>query len=368
MSKPLVHAVLLLALSPLARAQHGPPPAPAAPITASERHAVIEALAAQVQAHYVFPEAGAKLAAALRAREASGAYAGDGDTAVFGKHLDQDLRTLGDDGHFNVRYDPELATQASGASEPPLPDAEDIARGRSEMAQIWFGLGGIERLPGNVGYIEVRGFGPTELVADVLSAAITVVQGSDALIIDLRRNNGGTPQTVAHLMSHFFPVGDQRHLNDIYSRNDDSTQQFWTNPSVMPRYTKPVYVLTSARTFSGGEEFAYDMQAQKRAILVGETTGGGSNPGGMYPLAHGFAAFIPHSRSINPVTRTNWEHAGVKPDIAVPAAEARKAAHIAALERLVSMATDPEVKADQEAALAKLRAGIVDAPVYTPRH
>lgn len=357
-------AAWLLVLAPMAHAQH----APSSPsITAADRHEVVEALATQLQKRYVFPDAGAKLAAALRAREAGGAYASAADAEAFGQRLAEDMRKLGDDGHFDVRYDPAIQQQTDD-KEPSLPTAEDIEHGRREMAAYGYGIDSIARLPGNVGYIEVRGFGPTELVGDVLSAAITVLQGSDALIIDLRRNGGGEPHTVAHLMSHFFPIGDQRHLNDIYSRKDDATHQYWTDPTVQPRYAGPVYVLTSARTFSGGEEFAYDMQTQKRATLVGETTGGGANPGELYAIGHGFAAFIPDGRAINPVTHTNWEHVGVKPDIAVPAADARHTAHVAALEALVAAATEPEAKEELQEALRKAKAGIVDPPVYAARH
>jgi len=353
----------MLSLAPFAHAQRPPDDAP---ITVAQRHDVIETLAAQLQKRYVFPDAGVELAATLRAREANGTYAKDATIAAFGRHLANDLRTLGDDGHFNIHYDPDFNPPTD---EPPsFPDAAEIERGRREMAERGYGIDSIARLPGNVGYIEVRGFGPTELVADAMSAAMTLLQGSDALIIDLRRNHGGQPNTVAHLMSHFFPVGDQRHLNDIYSRADDSTQQFWTNPSVQPRYDKPVYVLTSSGTFSGGEEFAYDMQTQKRATLVGETTGGGSNPGAIYPIGHGFGAFIPHSRAINPVTHANWEHVGVKPDIAAPARDATRVAHVAILKDFIAGTTDPERKAALRDMLAKVEAGTVDTPVYTARH
>lgn len=360
MLKRKLCALVLLAVSSWASAQQAP-----APLTPRDRHEVIESLSTQLQSRYVFPDAGAKLAAALRDRDAAGAYASANDGEAFAHVLAQDMRKLGDDGHFNVEYDP--AMPSTEPEEAGLPDAATIERGRREMAAYAYGIDSLARLPGNVGYIEVRGFGPTELVSEGLSAAMTVLAGSDALIIDPRRNGGGEPQTVAHLMSHFFPIGDQRHLNDIYSRKDDATRQYWTDVTVMPRYAGPVYVLTSARTFSGGEEFAYDMQTQKRANLVGETTGGGSNPGDMVPLGHGFAAFIPHSRAINPVTHTNWEHVGVKPDIAVPAAGAKQAAYVAALQGLVAAATDADAKAELQDALAKAKAGIVDAPVYTPR-
>jgi hypothetical protein len=360
----LIPFALLLAVAPLAAAQQPPH---ATPISAADRHAVIEKLDAQLQSHYVFPDVAKSVAAAIRAREAAGAYGAAGDTEAFATALSSDLRTLGKDAHFNVAFDPAFRERPAGPR--PTPTQEDIEQGQREVASYGYGLDSVSRLPGNVGYMEVRGFGPTELVGDALTAAMTVLGGTDALIVDLRRNGGGEPSSVAHLMSHFFAIGDQRHLNDLVMRegNGEVVHQYWTNPAVGVHYTKPVYVLTSARTFSGGEEFAYDMQTQKRATLVGETTGGGANPGDPYSLGHGFAAFIPNGRALNPVTQANWEHVGVKPDVAVPAAKAKDVAHAAALRALIAASKDADEKQDLAKTLANVEAGTLPAPVYTPR-
>lgn len=359
MRQTLLTLALMLAL-PVADAA----PAKPAPLGAADRHAVIETLDAKLQSHYVFPDVARELAKSIRARESAGAYSDAKDAEAFSQALSKDLRELGRDGHFNVNFDPDFRERPNGARTPP--SAQEIEQGRKEVASFAYGIDSLARLPGNVGYMELRGFAPTELAGEALTAAMTVLSGTDALILDLRRNGGGEPSTVAYLMSHFFAPGDERHLNDIYMREGDSTRQYWTDPSVQLRYTKPVYVLTSARTFSGGEEFAYDMQTQKRATLVGETTGGGANPGEPYSLGKGFVAFIPNGRAINPVTKANWEHTGVKPDIAVPAADARKVAHAAALRDIVAAAKGEE-KAYLADVLAKVEAGKEDAPVYTPR-
>ena len=358
-NRVLTLAVLLF-LAPLANAQQGPP---SKQITAAERRVVVATLAEQLQAKYVFPDAASKLASQLRTREAAGAYAGASDVNAFAEVLATDLRALSKDGHFNVVHAPDFRPRPAGT----VPTAEQLAEAHGDAARRGYGIDSLARLPGNVGYIELRVFGPTELVGDALTAAMTVLTGTEALIIDLRRNGGGEPNTVAYLMSHFFAKGDERHINDLYSRATNSTRQYWTNPSVTVRYTKPVYVLTSKRTFSGAEEFAYDMQTQKRGVIVGESTGGGSNPGDMYQVGGGFIAFIPDGRAINPVTKTNWEHVGVKPDIAVAAADAKKVAHAALLGELIAASKDAEQKAELSDALSKLNRDVVDAPVYTPR-
>jgi hypothetical protein len=336
----------------------------ARPVGAAERRAVLQTLASKLQASYVYPEVAKRVATRLSAKEAAGGYAAATTAEAFAKVLSADLREFGKDRHFNVAFDPEFRERP--AEQSALPSKEEVAQGREHMARRGYGLGRIERLPGNVGYLEVRGFAPTELVAPAYSAAMQLLVGTDALIIDLRRNGGGEPTSVAYLMSHFFPEGDARHLNDLYTRTTNTTRQYWTQPSVTPRYTQPVYVLTSRRTFSGGEECAYDFQTQKRATLVGETTGGGANPGDLFSLGHGLHAFIPTGRAINPITRTSWEHVGVKPDLAVPAAQAQQVAHVAILRSLLAAAKDPEQREELQAALARAEKGEVEQPSYVP--
>jgi hypothetical protein len=334
------------------------------PVDTATQHAVVAELGRQLQANYVFPDVAKRVAASLRAKDAAGGYAKATDAASFSRALSEDLATLGHDLHFHVAYDPDFKPRPVEAGA--LPSAEDVAHARDDIAQHGYGIDSVRRLPGNVGYLEVRAFPPAEFIGDAMTGALRLLSGTDALILDLRRNGGGEPDSVAYLLSHFFAEGDGRHLNDIYSRTDNSTRQYWTLPSVAVRYNKPIYVLTSRRTFSGGEEAAYDLQTQKRATLVGEVTGGGANPGEGYSLTHGFAAFIPNGRSINPVTKTNWEHVGVKPDIAVPAADAQKVAHAAILKTLLAASEDPEEQGELKELIAAVEADQLPPPNYAP--
>ena len=168
-----------------------------------------------------------------------------------------------------------------------------------------------------------------EQVRQAISSHMSQVADADALLLDLRGNGGGDPATVAVVASYLFddqPV----HLNDMFRRDTGETRQFWTHARVAGKRfgaRKPIYVLTSNRTFSGGEELAYDLQSLRRAVIVGETTGGGAHPVQRYPLDDGFSIGVPWGRPINPVTKTNWEGTGVIPDVKVPAAEALTDAH-----------------------------------------
>lgn len=336
------------------------PPAPK--LSASDRHEILQTLEAKLTANYVFPDTAARINQALPAK--AGAYDKATDTIEFGNMLSNDLRELGNDKHFRVFYDPDFHERASPDAAP---SAEEMEHQRAETAQLAYGIEKVDRLPGNVAYVELRGFGPTELVADAYASTMKLVAGSDALILDLRRNGGGSPTSVSLWLSHFFAPGDERHLNDIYTRNTGETQQFWTNTGVAERYAAPVYVLVSPRTFSGGEECAYDFQTQKRATLIGETTGGGANAGDRFALGHGMVVNIPTARAINPVTHTNWEHVGVKPDVAVPAADAQKTAYVTILRNQLAKTTDPDDKEELAKLLALAEKGESPAPVYKMR-
>ena len=359
----LALSVLSLIGSSAALAQT--PPSSSTPINAAERTAVIASLGQQLKSHYVFPDVAAKTAAALSAKAAHGDYRDAKTTTAFAEALSSNLKSIGKDEHLNVEFAP-------GFSLPPRPDdkaasAKYIAQLRPQMANESYGISRVQLLPGNVSYIDLRGFGPAEIVGAAFDSAVSLVAETNALILDLRQNGGGAPDGVAYLLSHFFPEGDARHLNDIYNRPDNSTHQYWTIPSAMPRFTGPIYVLTSHDTFSGAEECAYDLQTQKRATLVGETTGGGANPGDLISLGHGFIAFIPTSRAINPITKTNWEHVGVKPDVAVPATSAMKVAYVTILNDLMKKSKDPDEQAALKGILARVQSGAFQLPAYYPR-
>lgn len=275
---------------------------------------------------YVFPDRAEAAAHLLRSRLASGAYRDQVGPALC-EQLSADLLATCDDKHLRVLWHDEAETSRD--------EAELVAAMLEGFRRENHGLRAVELLDGNVGLIALTLVPSASLAAEKLAAAMSLVQHTDALILDLREARGGSPDGVAFLCSYFFP-DDATHLNDIVEGPDGPTRQYWTLSSVPgERYLdRPVYVLVGPTTFSGGEELAYDLQALGRATLVGQPTRGGAHPSKVVSLDQHVELRLPFARSLNPHTHDNWEGAGVQPDIHVAAADACHTAHQAALAAL----------------------------------
>lgn len=335
-------------------ADDGPPRGSDGPLTAEERDAALKLLLDKLDAHYVFPDKAKLVRKSIEARRKRGEYdkltTGHAFTKALSTHVNEILK----DAHFRVFFSAERIPEEERQLEATPAERERHAKmGRTVNG----GFERVERLPGNIGYLEVRSFGFTQRGVEAAAAAMNFLAETDALIIDIRRNGGGDPELVAALCSYFFEGAV--HVNDIYDRPKNETRQYWTSPSVPgKRYLgKEVYVLTSKRTGSGAEEFAYDLQTQKRAVIIGETTWGGANPGEELRLGDHLSAFIPTGRAENPITKTNWEGTGVKPDVAVEADDALRVAQIRALKKNIPGITDPDLKRSLEERLQELEAG-----------
>lgn len=281
---------------------------------------------------YVYHEIAEQVCTHLLHHLESGDYADIVEGDFFAYALTFHMQDVSRDEHLWVRWHPERLP----GGEPALRKQQTWLSSLHEEAKLAnYGLRKVERLPGNVGYMDISCFHKAEWGAETATAAMNYLASAQALIIDLRSCTGGYPSMVTHFVSYLY--GDEPVLlNSIYWRDEDVTQQYWTNPFVQGRkfIDKPVFVLTSPVTFSAGEEFAYDLQALQRATVVGERTGGGAHAGASYRIHANFEAFIPVGRAINPVTRGNWQGSGVAPDICVPHEQALETAYRMALEAI----------------------------------
>ncbi len=297
-------------------------------IDAAERQKVIDGIDGDLTEYYVEPAAAQKMADALKAHEAKGDYGAISDGDAFAARLTKDLQDVSHDKHLRVEFSP--------FKMPPRgePTPEDEARFHQQMEHDNCAFNKVEILPNNIGYVKFDGFMDASFCGPTVVAAMGFVAHTDAIIFDLRQNGGGQPAMVTLIASYLFDR--PTHLIDIYNRKEDTTTQNWTLSYLPgPRLTtQPVFVLTSTRTFSGAEEFAFDLKNQKRAVIVGETTGGGAHPVAGHLVADYFMVGVPFAKSLDPVMKTNWEGTGVEPDVKVPAADALATAETLAMEKL----------------------------------
>ncbi|MES2959869.1 MAG: S41 family peptidase [Pseudomonadota bacterium] len=316
------------------------------------RRQVVDNTIRAMHERYVFPDVARKVEAALRDPQQARVLDAADDPKAFAARLTDTLQEVTKDKHLRVMH-----------SETPVPEAkandrladEDIERFRADEQRRNFGVERVERLPGNIGDIDLRGFANAEWAGDAIASAMNLVAHTEALIVDLRRNGGGDPATVALMTSYL--LDERTHLNDLYFRPENSTTQYWSLDWVPGKRfggKKPVYVLTSNRTFSGAEEFSYNLKNLKRATIIGETTGGGAHPGELRKVGAHFRMFVATGRAISPITQTNWEGRGVEPDVKVKADDALRVAQLRALVPIAEKAADANLRRALQARMAEL--------------
>ncbi|MBA2269271.1 MAG: S41 family peptidase [Chthoniobacterales bacterium] len=349
----------ILSSAQLTIAQTAQPPGPVADFKLDEatRTQVLEQSLKHVRERYVFPDIGDAMEKALRVRIANKEYDGIESAAALAAKLTADLQAVSRDKHLRVK----LVDPAAARARLPQDDAARREAAAVESRRGNHGFRRVERLAGNIGYIDLRAFSPARWAAEKAAAAMNLVADTEALIIDLRENGGGDPEMVALMVSYLLE-GEPVHLNDFVDREGKVVSDFWTSKGLPGKLFvgKDVYVLTSGTTFSAAEGFAYDLTNLKRATLVGETTGGGANPVTMLDVGERFRIALPIGRARSPITQTNWEGAGVKPDISVPAKLALHTAHLAALTKLTEKNDSPSQSAALATAIERARKELED--------
>jgi hypothetical protein len=314
---------------------------------------VVDQVRALVEAHYVFPEIATKVSAVLAAGLASGRY--PADLPALAAAITADLQTVNGDKHLRLQYHEE-------AIPPRIPgdDAGEYAAMAQWADQTCGGVACAQRLAGNVGYLDLRPvLFPAILTGEVITAAMSLLATADVLIIDLRNCLGGEPSMVTFLISYLWDR-DPAQLSGLRERQDTLVRQTWTLPYVPGRRfgkDKPVYVLTSAVTFSGGEQLSYDLKALGRATIVGERTRGGAHLREGFRVHPHLEATVPVAVAVNPRTRGNWEGTGVAPDIQTTADRARDTAYEHALR---------DVAATGGAAAAEANDALIEALAAGP--
>ncbi|MFF2039021.1 S41 family peptidase [Kitasatospora sp. NPDC058170] len=289
--------------------------------------AVVESTADLVCENYVFPDAAGQLAALLRRRSAEGSYRAE-TAQELAEAVTADLQSVNGDLHLSLKY--------HAVPVPPEQGAAALADMRRKFDASLGGVPRVELLDGGVAVLELAPLiFPLDWAAQPLAAALSLVAPARALVLDLRGNAGGDPDTVAFICGYL--LDGRTHLNTMVSRQGEVAEQSWTPPFVPgARFggSKPLYVLTSGKTFSAGEELAYDLQQLGRAEVVGETTRGGAHPRDGWTVHPHLELSVPIARAVNPVSGTNWEGVGVRPDVPCEAETALDRALALAVTRL----------------------------------
>ncbi|PKB15291.1 S41 family peptidase [Flavobacterium sp. 5] len=309
-------------------------------VTAMEQQVVIDSINHLLNKNYVFPETASTMANLLSANLKKGDYTTTTDAVLFSERLTSDLQSISKDRHIRVRLNPEYIKEVN-ESKSQNPNNNQIPPAMLEELKMKnYGFKEVKILDGNIGYLDLRNFEDPQFAGETAVSAMNFLANSNALIIDLRKNGGGSPAMIQLISSYLF-TAEPVHLNNFYFRPSNENTQTWTLPYVTGKRRPDidVYVLTSKGTFSAAEEFTYNLKNLKRATIIGETTGGGANPGDELIINDRFTIFVPFGRAINPITNTNWEGTGVKPDIEVPASDALFIAQQKALEKLAKKET-----------------------------
>ncbi|QHS54857.1 hypothetical protein GWR56_04575 [Mucilaginibacter sp. 14171R-50] len=346
----------VLTISALAQQQE-------APLTLQQKDEAIDSIVKTIKTRYIFPDVALKVEKYLRNRQAKNAYNAITGGNQFAQVLTQDMQVAGNDKHLWAAYTPEELPVEKPRELMSIPDEERA--GLAEMFQRTnYGIDKLDILKGNIGYLSFNTLISPEFAGEVYDAMMLYVAHTEALIIDLRKCGGSmSPDAVPYFCSYFFqsPV----HLNDTYFGKDAKLTQSWTYAHVNGRkyLNKPIYILTSRSTFSGAEEMAYDLQALKRATVVGQPTGGGANPGGIVRLTGHFRMFVPVGKVVNPITKSNWEHVGVQPDTVINARLALQKAQELAMLSSIKAANDDRWKGALKDWMAEV---VASAPKLKP--
>lgn len=280
-------------------------------LTDDEKEEIIETICNRLNRFYVFPDIATKMEIHIKAKQNADTFEKINDPVEFAGIITQELRSVCNDKHLSLFFgnNPDLQTREN----------KDLKRilDKVNRENQNYGLNSVEVLPGNVGYMNIRTLMFYEETKEIISAAMKFLSNSNAIIFDLRDNTGGDTKYMTYLFSYFFE--NPTHINSIYRRDRDLTAEYWTEKNITGKKMTdiPLYVLINKNTFSGAEEFAYDLQALKRATIIGEVSAGGANPASSFVVYKDLRISIPLGRAINPITSTNWEGVGVKPDIEV---------------------------------------------------
>ncbi len=302
---------------------------------------LINSISDSLNKHYIFPDKAENISTYLRAQLKSNVYTNLlNDPQKLERQIKNDISSVFQDPHLRIQFDPGFNAQVAYH-----PTTEELQQVKKYWKDNNYSFKKLEVLPGNIGYLSFNLFvDDINAAKPTIKAALSFLANTDAIILDLRDNMGGDPNMVSQVESYFF--SQKTEMNSLINRSNKDTIFMYADPfkSDSLSLSMPVYILTSQHTFSGAEDFCYGMKVAKRALIVGETTGGGAHPQMPFSVNQGFVMYIPFARSINPITHTDWEGTGVIPDVKISANKALIKAQEQIFRESLTRANDPKTK------------------------
>jgi tetratricopeptide (TPR) repeat protein len=306
-------------------------------ITKKEKTEIIQSISENLLETYIDLDVARELTTTLKYNMNSNKYKSITNPEEFSKVVTEDLQKVSKDLHLKLNYEPKKIAQ----SKRVMPEEMKIKREKMmamKMAEFNYGFTEVKVLNGNIGYLNLRMFADINYAKDAATAAMSFLSNTNAIIIDLRTNEGGVP-SMMQLLSSYFTDAKPVLLSNFYERQTDSKTQLFTFETIDGKRitNKPLYILTSHNTFSAAESFAYTLKHLDKAIVVGEVTKGGANRTKRFNLNDDFTISVPYIEAIHPVTKSNWEGKGVQPNIETTEKEAFVKAYMDAINKTVTI-------------------------------
>ncbi|WP_338812980.1 S41 family peptidase [Bernardetia sp. Wsw4-3y2] len=302
---------------------------PTTNLSQTEKQTIIHKIDSLLSKNYVFPEMAKKISDLLLTNLKKGTYDDINEYVAFKERITEDLRSINQDTHLRLIYRPESSKENMSERIYTIQDSiAEIEEYKNKLRKQNFGFSELKILDGNVGYLKLNHFHSTAFCGETAVAAMNFLSNSDAIIIDIRNNYGGSPELIQLLTTYFFE-GYPIHLNTFIYRPTNERNQTWTLPYVLGKRmpTVKLYILVNEKTFSAAEEFAYNLQSLKRATIIGSKTSGSAHPGEEMKINNNFGIFIPTGRVENSVTHTDWEGVGIIPNVETKSEEALDTAY-----------------------------------------
>ena len=222
-------------------------------ITKQEKQAIIDKAIVLLKENYVFPNRVENIEKQIKERLTAGAYDSLANVETFLASLNADLEHYGNDHHLDISYGPKRVKQiiADTKNEQEGKEQKITDEWLQQMKYENFRLRKLERLDGNIGYVNFLNFTPLAVSKQSISSAMNFLLYSNAIVIDLRENGGGSAETMNFLLSYF--LEDSIQISELRYRKDNNVIKSYTmNDSGINKIPRniPVYVLVSNRTSS----------------------------------------------------------------------------------------------------------------------